>query len=155
MKNFGWVKYSKISGEVLIIANFPVEVASILPPLGEDEGYLIFDHEGTDADHGNCYVDTEAMENAVFPTPFPSYDLLLARPSMGLPSVVQFDLGGAAVVPGLPEPCTVTLEEETYAVDDGELDLSGATAGEYSLRIDAFPYLPHTLKVIINEASSE
>lgn len=155
MKNFGYVKYSKENGQVLLIGNVPVEIAAILPPLGEGEEYLIFDHEGTDADHGNCYVDLEGLDGAVFPTTFPTYDLLLARPNMELPTTVQFDLNGTAKVEGLPKPCLVTLEEEVFNVEDGELDLSGATAGEYILRIDAFPYLSHTLKVIINEADPE
>lgn len=45
------------------------------------------------------------------------------------------------IVSGLPVPCEVECNGETYAVDDGEFEYDTPLAGTYPFRVRAFPAL--------------
>jgi len=47
----------------------------------------------------------------------------------------------------LPIPCTVTVANTVYEVDDGELEISFDTPGEYIITVSSFPYLDKTFTV--------
>ena len=47
----------------------------------------------------------------------------------------------------LPIPCTVTVANTVYEVDDGTLEISFDTPGEYQITVSAFPYLDKTFTV--------
>ena len=47
----------------------------------------------------------------------------------------------------LPIPCTVTVANAVYEVDDGTLEISFDTPGEYQVTVTSFPYLDKTFTV--------
>ena len=49
--------------------------------------------------------------------------------------------GSEIVLSGLPIPCTVYVDGEAVIVDDGSLEFSADTAGEYNVRVDEAAYL--------------
>ena len=53
----------------------------------------------------------------------------------------------AIVLQHLPFPCTVTVVNTVYEVDDGTLEITFDTPGEYPVTITAFPYLDKTFTV--------
>ena len=53
----------------------------------------------------------------------------------------------AVVLQHLPIPCTVTVANIVYEVDDGTLEISFDTPGEYPVIVTAFPCLDKTFTV--------
>ena len=53
----------------------------------------------------------------------------------------------AVVLQHLPIPCTVTVANAVYEVDDGTLEISFDTPGEYQVTVTSFPYLDKTFTV--------
>ena len=49
--------------------------------------------------------------------------------------------GSEIVLSGLPTPCTVYIDGEAVVVDDGSLEFSAGTAGEYNVRVNEAAYL--------------
>jgi hypothetical protein len=62
-------------------------------------------------------------------------------------STVPADGVSEVSLTGLPIPCVVRVEQTTYHVPDGRLDISFDLPGRYVLRVEAFPYLPAELEV--------
>lgn len=42
---------------------------------------------------------------------------------------------------GLPYPCTLWIDGDSYTVDEATVELDLPLAGTYALRVEAFPYL--------------
>ena len=53
----------------------------------------------------------------------------------------------AIVLQHLPIPCTVAVASTVYEVDDGTLEISFDTPGEYPITITSFPHLDKTFTV--------
>lgn len=49
--------------------------------------------------------------------------------------------GSEIVLSGLPAPCTVYIDEEAVIVDDGSLEFSADTPGEYNVRVNEVAFL--------------
>lgn len=60
--------------------------------------------------------------------------VLVDRPTM-TPTV------NGLIITDLPIPCSLTTYGETYEIPDGEVTLSYDLAGEYEVKVEAFPYL--------------
>lgn len=66
----------------------------------------------------------------------PSLDVGLSK------NAIRADGVDAAVLTGLPVPCSVFIDDIAYPVDDGELVITSPMAATYALRIDQWPYFP-------------
>lgn len=52
------------------------------------------------------------------------------------------------ILTGLPIPCTVTVDDATYEVNDGEFGFPTTLPGTYIVKAIAFPYVEKTWEVI-------
>lgn len=55
--------------------------------------------------------------------------------------------GEIAILSGLPIPCTVTVADRQYTVNDGSFEFTLPLPGEYTITVEGFPYLSKTYEV--------
>lgn len=48
---------------------------------------------------------------------------------------------------GLPQPCTVSVDDVPYEVDDGMFEFTTPMAADYTVKIDQWPYMPFIVEV--------
>lgn len=48
---------------------------------------------------------------------------------------------------GLPIPCTINIDDNTYEVEDGEFEFTTDLPGIYKIKAESFPYLPKEWEV--------
>ena len=51
----------------------------------------------------------------------------------------------------IPIPATITINTETYEIEDSEIELEFDQVGVYTIRVESFPYLPKEFQIEINE----
>lgn len=75
---------------------------------------------------------------------------LTPRPVIGVTQDdATIERGELLVIDGLPVPITVKIDGEAIFVDDGSLEFLAEDAGNYSLEIDQWPYMPWRKKVFV------
>lgn len=74
------------------------------------------------------------------------------RPTIAAPAEHVMTVGEQLILSSLPDPCTVYLDDQAYTIEAGTLTLDAEMPAEYTLRIEAWPHLPATVKVTINAA---
>lgn len=74
--------------------------------------------------------------------------VIVDRPTFGMPDTLELALGEVQSFP-LPDPCTVTLDGMAHVVTGGVIEFEGAMPAEFVFRFEQWPYLPHSLKVIV------
>jgi hypothetical protein len=52
------------------------------------------------------------------------------------------------ILTGLPIPCTVTVDNNTYEIDDGEFGFPTTISGIYKVKVESFPYITKEWEVI-------
>ncbi|MDQ0454666.1 hypothetical protein [Rhizobium paknamense] len=73
---------------------------------------------------------------------------------MDLPAAITLQPGGTTVFDGLPDPCTVAIDDEAQTVSGGHLEFEAADAGTYLLVFTASGYRPRTVEVTVDEAAA-
>lgn len=107
----------------------------------------------------------EIVKNCVCPAEFAN-DQIVAGESIieGVSSdITQYVVNGVVTdkpamtpivngltITGLPIPCSLTTYGTTYEIPDGEVTLSYDLAGEYHVKVVAFPYLNWEVTVDAN-----
>ena len=73
------------------------------------------------------------------------------RPNFDLPNDVSLSVGEERRFYGLPTGINVTFDGLTETITDGVVEISAEMPAQYELTFDYFPYMPHTMKVRVNE----
>ena len=79
---------------------------------------------------------------------------LTPRPRVQIPGSGVYEIAADGVenvrITGLPNPHTLTIDGEPQTVNGTILDMTTTVPGTYELRIEAWPRIPATIKVIAN-----
>jgi len=62
-------------------------------------------------------------------------------------NVLSADGIDSVVISSLPWPCTVTVDNISYSVQDSIFEFTTNLPGTYKVRVEAFPYLPKEWEV--------
>ncbi|MUO83983.1 hypothetical protein [Agrobacterium vitis] len=73
---------------------------------------------------------------------------------MDLPAVITLLPGGTTAFEGLPDPCTVAIDDDAQTVAGGRLEFEASDAGTYELAFTAPGYRPKTVEVTVHEAAA-
>jgi hypothetical protein len=76
----------------------------------------------------------------------PEWEAVRRRPLPATLSkdTIRADDSDAAVISGLPVPCTVTIDGTPYEVTDGEMRITSPMPAVYEITIEHWPHLPWT-----------
>ncbi|GGB00771.1 hypothetical protein GCM10011491_31200 [Brucella endophytica] len=73
---------------------------------------------------------------------------LTARPAITISRTeIQADGKENAIISGIPDGATVTIDGEGYEVSGGALEFTADNTGTYRISIDAWPTLPFSMEV--------
>jgi hypothetical protein len=78
-------------------------------------------------------------------------ETFVARPEMGVtPNKLTIFADGEDlfILTGLPTPCTVTVDNNTYEIDDGEFGFPTTIPGTYKVKVESFPYITKEWEVV-------
>lgn len=122
--------------------------------------FAVYDITGMILRHGRCQDQTlEAQGDFVLELaqePPSTLDLthyvlegvVTPRPTFAIPSEIQLLVGESQEF-SIPDPCQVTFEGATHLVTGGVLGIDGEMSATYEFKLEHWPYIPHTLKVIV------
>lgn len=88
----------------------------------------------------SLYLDTST--GRIGPRPSPTFDRVRI-PADGLTAATMTDL---------PRPCAVTINGQTYTVEDGQLELTFSTPGTYRVSVVQWPCVPLFQEIVAYEA---
>lgn len=79
------------------------------------------------------------------------------RPSLAFDKTsIVADGEDTATLTGLPDPCTVIVDDEAYEVTGGTLEIASDMPAVYRIEIeDPFPYLPFVAEITAHEAEPD
>lgn len=125
-----------------------------------DHIYCVF-VEGPDEERivGITIEDTELAESMIadpantFNTLYYNHatEQITARPLITATinkNTITADDTDTAIISTLPTPCTVTVDDDVYEVDDGVFEFTVDTPGTYIIKAECFPYQPKEWEVI-------
>lgn len=131
------VVYDVYSGKICGIVECPDSCINSLR-----DGLLIEQQED--------FIDAElAVDSDIYYVLLPTM-VITTRPDMvaALSSTNMLANGIDTVTSSnLPIPCTITIDDTTYTVDDGIFEFTTDLAGTYTIKAEAFPYLPKEWEV--------
>lgn len=107
-----YASYDTVTGEILFIREVDEFFADYYRSQGENLSIM----ENPEFTQLNAYV---------------ADGITLARPTMPLTVT-------GSVISGIPQGATVTLDQQSFVVDDGEADIEGYTG---TVKISCWPYL--------------
>jgi|GEM_PF-5260972 len=133
MQKVDFIRYNLTNGKILSAVSCPQYAYAFNAPPSTEVGYL----SGTVTDIESFYVSNEQ---------------LVERPNFNLPDTpIQIQANGidSFELNNLPQGTIVTIEpdDETHAIDDGELSFATEQPGFYALHINAFPYQKATVTI--------
>lgn len=104
----------------------------------EDRGlaYAVFEGSPPDSIHDACYFSDGEVKQRL-PLPATISKLTIAA-----------DDGDEAVISGLPDPVTVTVDGVEHEVTGGVLTITSPMPAVYHVEIDPWPYLPWRAEVV-------
>ncbi|QWY83361.1 hypothetical protein [Rhizobium phage RHph_X3_2] len=122
--------------------------------------FAVYDDNGVILRHGKCPDATLELQgdNVLELLAEPPADLDLGhyvsegsitqRPQFDIPDELELAVGESKDY-AIPNPCKITFDGVEHVVTDGVLGIDGEMPAEYTLTLEQWPYLPHTLKVIV------
>jgi hypothetical protein len=121
-----WASYSE-SGRIGAIYEYTPDVS--FAEIGEMYSSEAFLQVSADTNSATQYIsDGEVVARAALTATWSS-------------ETVAADGTTEVVLSTLPAPCTVYIDGEAVIVDDGSLEFSAGTAGEYNVRVNEAAYL--------------
>ena len=118
--------YDPVTGRIKYSAEVEPDIAEYM----RDNGEALVEGDGGDITH---YVDISVTPLKIMlrPTQETRQDKTHITP----------DGEDVVTLSGLPVPCCVMVDENEYEVNDGLFEWGTRRAGEYALRVVAFPFL--------------
>lgn len=128
--------------------------------------FAVYDLTGMILRHGQCQDDIveeqagegefvleldQAVPEDLDVTHYVVEGVIIPRPLFDLPTETLLAVGESRDFT-IPDPCKVAFEGEEHVVTGGVLSTDGDMPATYEFRFEHWPYLPHTLKVIVNAA---
>lgn len=122
--------------------------------------FAVYDEAGVILRHGMCPDSTLELQGDLvveLPAEAPSdFDLgyyvldgvVTQKPMFDLPDELTLVAGSSQDLV-IPDPCQVTFEGEVHTVTGGVLGIDTETPATYEFLFEQWPYIPHTLKVIV------
>jgi hypothetical protein len=125
--------YNTTTGEITGSLSCPEHLYDMQVPLLEPESSMLRD--GGYPDKNTHYV---------------SGNTILSRQTItatinSLTIIADSETG---TISGLPIPCTITIDSDTYTVTDGVFEFTVDTPGTYIIKAECFPYQPKSWEVI-------
>jgi hypothetical protein len=77
---------------------------------------------------------------------------VVERPIFTIPESHVLAVGAELQINGLPDPCKIKLDGEEIDVEGGILTIGADMPAEYLLELVQWPYVPASMKVIVNAA---
>lgn len=101
-----------------------------------DQGYRYLVHEA-DADPVDVAVGFYVLDGS-----------LTERPQAAISSLeIQADGEDTAIITGIPEGVSVSIDDEPYEVSGGSLEFTTGDPGTFRIAIDAWPLMPFEAEV--------
>lgn len=79
---------------------------------------------------------------------------VVERPQMSCPVTIPAVVANgidAATITNLPVPCTVTVDGQSFEVDDGTVEMTFDEPGKHTITLSAWPYLDRTVEITAYE----
>jgi hypothetical protein len=125
-------------------------------PLTEDNGTPVLDGEGNQVlvDVPTPRMITGRTENvtADIMTDYILDGQITHRPTFYTPDLISLTAGETFTIVNLPDSCTVHVDENTFELTTGTLELEADMPASYTLVIESWPYLPRTIGVDVHAA---
>jgi len=133
MQKVDFIRYDLTNGKILSAISCPQYAYAFNAPPSTEVGYL----SGTVTDIEAFYISNERIvERPSFNLP----DTPIKIQANGIDSFALNDLPQGTIV-------TITPDDETHEIDDGELSFATEQHGLYTLHINAFPYREATITI--------
>ncbi|WP_276122576.1 hypothetical protein [Pararhizobium qamdonense] len=112
------------------------------------------DHAQFLADEGNLFIEVETYPaiGELYEKYYVLDGELIERPVFSLPAAMTLMVGENHTFEHLPHPCEIELNGKTVVVTDGRLETAAKMAATYQLEFRHWPYINHSMKVVINDA---